>query len=64
LATGGPADCQSAKQQVANLRYVEVTGQGQGEGGPFLPTTMKSCARRTSGVCKTLDMDMGLGYFA
>jgi hypothetical protein len=28
LATGGPADCQSAKQQVANLRYVEVTGQG------------------------------------
>jgi hypothetical protein len=28
LATGEPADCQSAKQQVANLRYVAVAGQG------------------------------------
>ena len=31
LATGGPADCQSAKQQIANLRYTPATGQGWGE---------------------------------
>jgi hypothetical protein len=31
LATGGPADCQSAKQQVANLRYVAAAS---GYGAP------------------------------
>jgi hypothetical protein len=33
LATGGPADCQSAKRQVANLRYVPATGQGARRAG-------------------------------
>jgi hypothetical protein len=39
LATGGPADCQSATQQITNLRYSLVTGQGRGEEVPrqFLP---------------------------